>query len=84
MKNLILLLVLLLVTSCATAFFNKADAKVHYYNTVSHGQQLLDLKKALDANAITQEEYDSLKAVIMIDVVDWTAGKGFEDFIKND
>ena len=31
---------------------------MHYYNTVSHGQQLLDLQEALEKNAITQAEYE--------------------------
>lgn len=33
--------------------------------TVSKGQELTDLKKALDSGAINQKEYDRLRAEIM-------------------
>jgi len=74
MKNLIYLSILGLFISCA--LFNKAEAKadLHYYNTVSYGQQLLDLKETLDKNAITQAEYDSLKQIIKNNVIDIPAG----------
>ena len=44
---------------------------MHYYNTVSHGQQLLDLQEALEKNVITQAEYDTLKQKIINNVVDF-------------
>ncbi len=33
--------------------------------TVSQGQQLMDLKKALDSGAISQQEYDRMRAKII-------------------
>ena len=44
---------------------------MHYYNTVSHGQQLLDLQEALEKNVITQAEYDTLKQKIINNVVEF-------------
>ena len=60
MKKLILLLAITgLFISCGS--FNSIKPELHYYNTVSHGQQLLDLQEALEKNVITQAEYDTLK-----------------------
>ena len=67
-RLLVLLSVILLIISCGS--FNKAEGEFHYHNTVSHGQQLLDLKEALDKNIITITEYDSLKQKIINNVVD--------------
>jgi hypothetical protein len=41
-----------------------ADVK-SVVNTTTTGQQLIDLKKALDAGAITQEQYEKEKARIL-------------------
>ena len=68
-RLLVLLSVVVLFISCGS--FNEAEAELHYYNTVSHGQQLLDLKEALDKNIITRAEYDTLKQRIMNNVVDF-------------
>ena len=68
-RLLVLISVVILFISCGS--FNKAEAELHYYNTVSHGQQLLDLKEALDKNIITTSEYDTLKQRIMNNVVDF-------------
>ena len=65
----ILLSIVVLFISCGS--FNEAEAELHYYNTVSHGQQLLDLKEALDKNIITRIEYDTLKQRIMNNVIDF-------------
>jgi hypothetical protein len=43
-------------------------AKVeHDITTTTKGQQLLDLKKALDAGAINQQEYERLRKKILED-----------------
>ena len=67
-RLLVLLSVVVLFISCGS--FNEAEAELHYYNTVSHGQQLLDLKAALDNNIINRAEYDTLKQRIMNNVLD--------------
>jgi hypothetical protein len=33
--------------------------------TVSKGQELVDLQKALEAGAVTQDEYEKLRAIVM-------------------
>ena len=67
-RLLLLLSVVVLFISCGS--FNEAEGELHYYNTISHGQQLLDLKEALDKNIITRSEYDTLKQRIMNNVLD--------------
>jgi len=41
------------------------NVKVEGTTTISKGQELNDLQRALKAGAITQSEYDSLRAKIM-------------------
>ena len=69
MKNiyilLIMILTLILQTSCGS--LNKAQGELHYNNNVTKGQELLDLKKALDEGAIDQGEYDLMKDKIIND-----------------
>ena len=67
-RLLVLLSVIVLFISCGS--FNKAEGELHYYNSVSHGRQLLDLKESLDKNIITRAEYDTLKQRIMNNVLD--------------
>ena len=70
MKKLIILSLVLFVIGCGS--FNEGKAELHYYNTISHGQQLLDLKKAYDKRIITKSEYDTLKIRIMNNTIDIT------------
>ena len=58
-------LTLILQTSCGS--LNKAQGELHYNNNVTKGQELLDLKKALDEEAIDQGEYDLMKDRIIND-----------------
>ena len=58
-----------LFISCGS--LNNIKPELHYYNTVSHGQQLLDLQEALEKNVITQAEYDTLKQKIINNVVEF-------------
>jgi hypothetical protein len=51
----------LLVGGC---FGGGADV-VQNVSTVSQGQQLADLKRALDEGAVTQQEYDRLRAKLV-------------------
>jgi len=41
------------------------DVKVQGTTTISKGQELSDLQRALSEGAVTQSEYDSLRAKIM-------------------
>ena len=68
MKKLIILTLVIFAIGCGS--FNEAEGELHYYNTVSHGQQLLDLKKAYDKKIITKSEYDTLKTRIMNNTID--------------
>ncbi len=51
--------------SCAT--LNRAHGELNYNNNISKGQELQDLKKALDGGAINQDEYDLMKEKIIND-----------------
>ena len=63
MSRMILVAMVLLgsvtVTGCGGADVNQ------HVSTVSQGQQLEDLKKALDQGAITQDEYQELQKKIL-------------------
>ena len=69
MKNINILftisLLMIIQTSCAT--LNRAQGEIHYNNNISKGQELQDLKKALDNGAINQDEYDLMKEKIIND-----------------
>ena len=60
-----MILTLILQTSCGS--LNKAQGELHNNNNVTKGQELLDLKKALDEEAIDQGEYDLMKDRIIND-----------------
>ena len=47
---------------------NEAKGELHYQNNISKGQELIDLKEALDKNAITEEEFLVMKQKIIDDV----------------
>ena len=69
MKKINILLTICVVifinTSCAT--LNRAHGELNYNNNISKGQELQDLKKALDNGAINQDEYDLMKEKIIND-----------------
>ena len=58
MKNaflsVILILSLFFFSGCGS--LNKAEGQFHYNNTITKGQELLDLKKALDESAIDVQQ----------------------------
>ena len=56
---------MIIQTSCAT--LNRAQGEIHYSNNIFKGQELQDLKKALDNGAINQDEYDLMKEKIIND-----------------
>ena len=65
MKSYILALSILLLSSCASSLFS-VDKKSDVTNiNTTVGEELIDLKKALDAGAITEEEYNQMKSKIL-------------------
>lgn len=61
---MVLVLVLItLITSCA--FGGDASVKVQGTSTITTGQELQDLQRALAENAITQEEYEAAKKALL-------------------
>ena len=66
MKNITLLIIILFVfTSCAT--LNRAHGELQFHKNTTKGQELLDLKKALDEGALTSTEYELIKQRIIDD-----------------
>lgn len=67
MKTTLLVISLFIMSSCANfELFNK---ETDIYN-ISKGQELLDLKEALDSGAISEQEYQKLKSKIIDDQLD--------------
>ena len=66
-RNIILITILILLVQTSCAFLNKAHGELHYYNNITKGQELLDLKKALDEGALTQDEFELMKEKIIKD-----------------
>ncbi|MGR5236981.1 hypothetical protein [Vibrio alfacsensis] len=60
MKKVLLILMALALTGCMTG--NDLTVVKNRHTTI--GQELVDLKKALDENVITVEEYSALKEEI--------------------
>ena len=67
MKKLLVITILVLIIQSSCGSLNKAQGELHYNNNVTKGQELLDLKKALDEGAIDQGEYDLMKDRIIND-----------------
>ncbi|MDA9716098.1 SHOCT domain-containing protein [Candidatus Marinimicrobia bacterium] len=64
MKQKIMVLMLAsLIISCGS--FNEGQAELHINKNISTGQELLDLKAALDEGIITKEEFDKLREDII-------------------
>jgi hypothetical protein len=59
-KTLLIATILLFSTGC----WNGENTSINL-GTVSIGQQLIDLKRALDEGAMTQEEYDQTKQTLL-------------------
>ena len=49
--------------SCGS--LNKAHGELHYNNNISKGQELVDLKKALDEGAISKDEFELMKQKVI-------------------
>ena len=65
MKIIITFGMIIIFSSCAT--LNKAQGELNYNNSISKGQELQDLKKALDEGAINQEEFNLMKEKVIND-----------------
>jgi len=57
------LMALLCTAGCGSS--SKATVTVKGTTTISNGQELLDLKRALDEGAISQRDYDKVRAIIL-------------------
>ena len=62
-KKIIVLMLASLIISCGS--FNEGQAELHINKNISTGQELLDLKAALDEGIITKEEFDKLREDII-------------------
>ena len=62
MKKLSILLLMFFITSCSLLDVESSDV-TNNYTTV--GQELIDLKKAYDEGALTEEEYNKLRQEIL-------------------
>ena len=81
-----LLLVLSIVGLFMGCYINLAHSKhasgnITVINTTT-GQELLDLKEALDSGAITQEEYDELKLKIINERYDASVDSTVQEVMK--
>jgi hypothetical protein len=62
-QKIIVLMLASLIVSCGS--FNEGQAELHINKNISTGQELLDLKAALDEGIITKEEFDKLREDII-------------------
>ena len=62
-QKIIVLMLASLIISCGS--FNEGQAELHINKNISTGQELLDLKAALDKGIITKEEFDKLREDII-------------------
>ena len=62
MKKISILLLMFFITSCSLLDVESSDV-TNNYTTV--GQELIDLKKAYDEGALTEEEYNKLRQELL-------------------
>jgi len=62
-QKIIVLMLATLIVSCGS--FNEGRAELHINKNISTGQELLDLKAALDEGVINQEEFEKLRENII-------------------
>lgn len=55
----------IITLSCGS--LNRAHGELHYNNNITKGQELIDLKKALTKNAISEQEYNMMKKKVIND-----------------
>jgi hypothetical protein len=54
-----------LLSACGSWSSSKADVTVTGTTTISRGQELTDLKRALDEGAISRRDYDKVREKIL-------------------
>jgi hypothetical protein len=59
----LVLALLLALAGCGSS--SKASVTVKGTTTISTGQELLDLKRALDEGAISPRDYDKVRAILL-------------------
>ncbi len=79
MKKLLIILSLFIFTSCAA--LNSAEGELHLEINITKGQELLDLKKALDAGAITATEFELMKQRV---IDDYYMKKAIKDIVEDE
>ena len=62
MKNVMIILLMFFITSCSLLDVESSDV-TNNYTTV--GQELIDLKKAYDEGALSEEEYNKLRQELL-------------------
>ena len=62
MKKISILLLMFFITSCSLLDVESSDV-TNNYTTV--GQELIDLKKAYDEGALSEEEYNNLRQELL-------------------
>ncbi len=63
MQTILILIFMTFSLSCGS--LNKAHGELHYNNNISKGQELIDLKKALDEGAISKDEFELMKEKVI-------------------
>ena len=79
MKKLLIILSLFIFTSCAA--LNSAKGELHLEINITKGQELLDLKKALDAGAITATKFELMKQRV---IDDYYMKKAIKDIVEDE
>ena len=79
---MIITLTLIVQTSCGS--MNKAHGELHYNNNVTKGQELIDLKNALNKGALDQDEYELMKDWIINDEYLKNFFRQLEEFDEED
>ena len=77
----VVLLTLLATVSSGCALGNRAE--IHLVRNISFGQELIDLKRAHDEEAISQVEYTTLKSKLL-EIADLEGVTGIVDEISGD
>ena len=54
-----------MLAGCGSWSWSKADVTVTGTTTISRGQELTDLKRALDQGAISKRDYDKVREKIL-------------------
>lgn len=62
-ETTLILMFMSLSLSCGS--LNRAHGELHYNNNISKGQELVDLKKALDEGAISSDEFKLMKQKVI-------------------